>query len=269
MEKRLLTPAEAVLLLAPTSSSAGTCVQAALLSLLDAGRIAVEPASGPLKRPALVLTRPTAPPGAPLPAHLVAVEEALSGYGKGPRLIAAQVLHALQGRFGHGFGRYVHDELAPSLIRRGLLTRLDDKWLGLFPRIRYQRTPNGDALAAPLERLVAALARVPSLVKTDPDQALRLARSAGVLLVLSPASRRQIPRLRKMLAERGDDVGSVSIVPFESDDEPAWGQLIELGDMALAFDLGDLFDGVDAVGDLTGGGDSSSSDGGDGGGGGD
>lgn len=266
MNKRLLTPAEAVLLLVPTGDTAHICIQAALLSLLDCGRIALEPSSNPFKPSALLLTAPTAATAAFLPAHLLAVEQALTGYGKGNRLVASQVLHALQKRFGHGFARYVHHEVAPALITRALLTRHDSKWLGLFPRIRYRRTPPGEELAAPLERLMVAVERVPSLIRSDPAEAIRLARSAGVLLVLSPRTRRQIPKLRKLLAERGDD-GSLTYVPLESDRKLEWEPVLELGDMALAFDLGSLFDGVDAVGDLTSGADSSSDGGGDGGGG--
>lgn len=269
MDKRLLTPTEAALLLAPTGATAKNCIQAALLSLLDAGRIAVEQCSNALKQPALLLIPPTAATAVPLPAHLAVVEQALLNYGKGNRLASSQVLHALQKRFGQGFGRYVHHEVAPSLMSRALLSRSDTKWLGLFPRIQYQRSHLGDDLAAPLGRLMAAVERLPSLVSRDPHQAIRLARSAGVLLVLSPKARRQIPKLRKLLAERGDDGASLLYVPLESDRVPKWECALELGDMALAFDLQSLFTAIDAVCDFISGADNSSDGGGDGGGGGD
>ena len=267
MVKRLLTPAEAALLLAPTGATAKKCIEAALLSLIDGGRIAVEQSSNPFKQSALLLTASTAVTAAPLPAHLAAVEQALTGYGKGNRLVASQVLHALQKSFGQGFARYVHHQVAPSLMSRALLSRTDSKWLGLFPRTLYRRLRPGDDLVAQLERLMVAVERMPALVRSDPEQALRLARSAGVLLVLSPKARRQIPKLRKLLAERGDDGASVSFIPLESDREPKWDLALELGDMALAFDLSALFNGLDAVGDFTSGADGSSSDSGDGGGG--
>lgn len=266
MDKRLLTPAEAALLLAPTGATAKKCIEAALLCLLNGGRIAVEQ-SKQCKHSALLLTAPAAPTAAPIPAHLVAVEQALVNYGKGGRLVASQVLHALQKRFGHDFARYVHHEVAPSLMSRALLSRTDSKWLGLFSRIQYRRTPPGDELAAPLERLMVAVDRMPSLIRSDPEQALRLARSAGVLLILSPKARRKIPRLRKLLAERGGNGASMTYVPVECDRVPKWERVLELGDMTLAFDLVSLFDGLDAVGAFTSGADSSSSDGGDGGGG--
>ena len=116
---------------------------------------------------------------------------------------------------------------------------------------------------------MVAVERVPSLIRSDPEQALRLARSAGVLLILSRRTRRAIPKLRKLLAQRGDSDATLATITVECDHLPKWERVLELGDMALAFDLGSLFDGLDAVGEFTSGADSSSSDGGDGGGGGD
>lgn len=271
MDRRLLTPAEAALLLAPASSTASRCLQAGLLTLLSTGRIAIELASGPFKQSALLLRREAAPTATPMPSHLKALEQGLFACSKGDRLVSSQVLHALQKRFGYGFGRYVHEEVAPGLIKRDLLIRSDRKWIGLFPRISYQRTARGAALAIPLERLVPAVERVPSLIDTDPDEALNVALSAGVLLVMSAKARRQIPALRKLLAERGDDFVPAAYMPLDTgeDGRDEVEQLLDFGDMALSFDVEALFDAIDAVGDFTSGGDSSSSDGGDGGGGGD
>lgn len=271
MDRRLITPAEAALLLAPSSGTASKCLQAALLSLLSAGRIAIEQSSSMFKQSALLLNAAPPPTTPPLPSHLIALQEALQAYGKGDRLVSSQVLHALQKRFGYGFERYVHEEVAPGLIKRALLTRKDSKWLGLFPRITYQRTGRGDALFAPIERLMLAVEEIPSLIDRDPDQALRIARSAGVLIIMSHKARRQIPALKKLLAERGDDLVPLTYLPIvdEGEGKVDLEQLLDLGDMALEFDIEALFDGIDAVGDFTSGGDSSSSDGGDGGGGGD
>ena len=264
MERRLLTPAEAGLLLAPGTDVAGRCIQAGLLSLLAAGRIELELSSSPFRQSALRLRPGSGGSGAPLPGHIEALERALAGYGKGDRLVGTKVAHALQKRFGYGYGRYVQDELAPGLIKRDLLTREDRKWLGLFNRVRYRRTARGDALAAPLERLMAAIEDLPSLIVTDPENAVRLARSAGVLLIMSPKARRQLPKLRKLLANRGGDSGSLPYLPVETDREPEWDPLLELGDMALAFDMDGLLDMIDAVGDFTSDGDGGSSDGGGG-----
>lgn len=269
VEKRLLTPAEAGLLLDPGTDVAGKCIQAGLLSLLDAGRIKFERSPGLFRQPALRLLSGSRGSLTPLPSHLQALEHALVAYGKGDRLVSTQVVRALQKSFGSDFGRYVHEELAHGLIRRDLLVREDYKWLGLFNRVRYRRTARGDALAMPIERLMAAVEDLPSLIASDPERAIRLARSAGVLLIMSRKARRQIPRLQKLLANRGDDPAGLAYFSLETDGEADWDQLLELGDMALAFEVGDLFEMIDAVGDFTSGDGGSSDGGGDGGGGGD
>lgn len=84
MYQRLLTPSKAALLLAPSVGTASKCHQAGLLSLLGAGRIAVEQSANPFKQSALVLNLPEMPGRGPLPNHLVALEHALRGYDKGP-----------------------------------------------------------------------------------------------------------------------------------------------------------------------------------------
>ena len=269
MTQRLLTPAEAAFLLSPRASSASNCLQAALLSLLSTGRIEIEQSNSVLKETALTFTRVSPPTESHLPSHLKAVEEALTSYG-GDRLVSSKVLNALQKRFGYDFRRYVHEQVAPALVRRELLIRRDGKWLGLFPRISYERTPHSDAIVAPLERMMSAVNQVPSLVDTDPDEALRIALEAGALLVMSPPARRQIPALRKLLVQRDGDSALLTTMPGISDNEGSDpGKLLDLADMALSFDFETLFDSIDAVGDFTSGGDSSSSDGGDGSGGGD
>ena len=269
MNRRLITPAEAALLLAPKGSTATKCVQAGLLSLLGAERIAFEKSSNAFRQSALLINPPGTPGSSLLPMHLVALEQALIDYGKGNRLVSSEVVHALQKRFGSGYGGYLRDEVAPGLIKRKLLGRTESKWLGLFPRVEYHRTPGGDALIAPIQRLMLAIDNLPSLLETDPEQALHMARSAGVLLVMSPKARQQIPKLRKLFEARADDLMALAYLPLESDRQSQLERSLELGEMALAFDVDALLDGIETVGDFTSGGESSSSDGGDGGGGGD
>jgi hypothetical protein len=239
-----------------------------LLSLLSTGRIAIEPSNSIFKETALVLSKDA--PTRPLPSHLKAVEEALTSSGGGDRLVSSKVMHALQKRFGSDFRRFVHEEVAPALVRRDLLLRKDSKWLGLFPKISYERTPRGAAINAPLDRLMSAVNQVPSLIESDPDEALKVALAAGALLVMSPPARRQLPALRKLLADRGEGYVPLTTTADISDDEGGEaGNVLDLTEMALSLDIVTLFDSVEAAGDFTSGGDSSSSDGGDGGGGGD
>jgi hypothetical protein len=196
------------------------------------------------------------------------LEKALVAYNGRESLARTEVLHALQNGFGHGYGRYLHDEVAPGLIKRDLLARADSKLFGLIPRVRYERTARGDALAAPLEQLVAELEQFPTLARSSPDEALQLARSAGVMLLMSAKARRQIPALRRILEDRGDGHIPLVYAAGSTTEEDEGAGSAEIGDLLLAFDMSSLLDGMDAVGDFTSGADSSSSDGGDGGGGG-
>ncbi|PZO39876.1 MAG: hypothetical protein DCE92_03495 [Alphaproteobacteria bacterium] len=268
MSRRQVTPAEAALLVTPAGRTATKCLQAGLLALLAAGRIGFVKSDGPLKPAEMVLKGATPGTADPLPRHLAVLEASLVDQGKGNRLTAAEVLHALQKRFGHDYRRYLHEEVAPELIRRNLLTRTDGRWLGLFPRITYERTASGDLLSAPLRRLMTAIERLPALLKSDPEQALRLARSAGALLILSPEALRQLPQLRRLFEQGGDDVAVVSILALGGEGDPEWDAVLELSDLAALFDVHGLFASLETVGDFTSGGDSSSSDGGGGDGGG-
>ena len=270
MDRRRITPAEAALLIAPSGRTATKCIQAGLLSLLAARRIEFDKTAGSLKPAAMLLKGTTPGANGTLPRHIQVLETTLVEYGKGDRLTAAEVLHALQKRFGYDYRRYLRDEVAPELIRRNLLARTDGRWLGLFPRITYERTASGEVMSAPLRRLMSAIDGLPALLKSDPEQAVRLARSAGVLLILSPEAQRQIPQLRKLFEQRGEDFVALSILPIGHEESSEWDAILELGDLALQFDAFALFDSLTTVSDFTSGGDSSSSDGGgDGGGGGD
>lgn len=266
MERRLLSPPEAALLISPGAQTAILCVQAGLLALVGAGRIQIEKGSR-VSGPFLVLNTKAAGSVA-IPDHLGALERTLLEYGKGRRLGSTQVIHALQRKFGYHYRKYIHECVALSLVKRGFLTRTDSKWLAIFPRIRYQLTARGEAMAAPLARLVTQLKRMPDLLSANPEQALRLARSAGVLLIMAPEARQNIEALRSLFAARGDALGVLAYVPLEDEKSSQWDSLLELGDMALTFEIGALLDAVGAIGDFSSGGDSSSSDGsGDGGGG--
>jgi hypothetical protein len=270
MTHRLLTPAEAAFLLVPKASSASKCLQAALLSLLSTGRIAIDQPSSVFKEATLIVTRDAPPTAQTLPAHLKVVEEALTSFSADDRMVSARVLQALQKRFGSDFRRYIHDDVAPALVQRELLIRTDGRWLGLFPKISYERTKRGETIIAPLERLLSAVNQVPSLIERDPDAAIKIAMEAGALLVMSPPARRKLPALKKLLAERADgDVPLFTTTGIGNNDGGEAERFLDIADIEVSLDTATLFDSIDAVGDFTSGGDSSSSDGGDGGGGGD
>lgn len=266
MVQSLLTPAEAALLIEPRTGSSPRCMQAALLALLGLGHIEFSEKNGPSEKRRLTVRRSDEA----LPLHLAAVRNALRDYRHGDgSLSSTQVIHALQQRFGLGYGRFVKDHVAPALIERGLLSSERRKFLGLIPYVRFSRTVRGDALAAPLLRLMRAADDLAMLIAADPERALRLVRSAGILLIMSPKARRQLPALRKLIEQRGDDYPVLTFTYVSDEPEAEWEQILELGDIVLSEETLDLLDSIDAVGDFAGGADGGSSgDGGDGGGGG-
>lgn len=198
-----LSPAQAMLVVDPRASTGPRCLQAGLLVLLGTGRISARARQSLLQDTTLVLR--DGPYDTDIDPHIRAIDDALRIYGRGTVLSRSQVLHALQKAFGLGFGNYVHDHVGPSLIERGLLTCERRKMLGLFPVRRYSLTPSGEALAPPLRRLREDLEGMRALIKQDPERALQLARSAGVLIPISPRARRELPALRKLLEVRAGD----------------------------------------------------------------
>lgn len=265
MTRTLLTQSEAAFLLSPSASAGGDCIRAAMLALIGQGRIAVAKKAGPFAGFELILGSDLGPDG--LAPHQRVVETTLRSFRDGRRLSANEVLVALVSRFGSSFGRFVHDHVAPPLIEMGHVVRIDGKWLGLFPRIRYELTPKGASAIAPLRRELSSLDDLPALVKSNPDYALQLAHRAGVMLVLSPVARRQLPRLRKLMARRDGDTGTVVVGTDVSGGALSSGGVDGFEAAAWNFDAADcgLLDSVSAVCDATSS-DGGTSDGGDGGG---
>lgn len=278
MTRVLLTQCEAAFLLSPRADTAPDCIRATMLALIAQGRMAIREGVASSCTSEVVLGSDSGPEG--LAEHQRVVESTLRERRRGGRLSASDVHSALSSKFGLSFRRYVHDHVAPSLIASGHVVRIDGKWLGLFPRTRYELTPRGVAAIEPLKRRLADLDELPALLKSDPDRALRLAHEAGVMLVLSPIARRQLPRLRRLMAEREGDGGYTPLTGM-----PPAG--IDTGFETAAWPLDPvdcgLLDGIWAVCDATtgdtgsadGGGSTGGSDsggdggGGDGGGGGD
>lgn len=262
-----LLPAEAALLIEPSVSNAGKCLQAALLTLLGRDHIMLsESRSWFVTRRTLRLMPGD---GQPLPPHLAVLKNTLATE-RGSLLRSNEVARALQKWFGNDFRRYVHDHLARELIDRGLLVREEPRWLGLIPYIRYRRTTSGEARVAPLLRLMDEAGNIKKLIRTDPDRAVRLARAAGVLLVLSPAAHRQLPKLKALVEQQGSGDSGSFFYTGSGDDEPSshWEIGVDFGDFSFATDAVGMFDGIAGVGDFTGGDGGGGGDG-DGGGGGD
>lgn len=258
-----LLPAEAALLIEPGRATAPQCIQAALLTLVGRGHIAIEEQGRFLKTRYLRL-RPGE--GEPLPRHLATVKNAIDVDARFGMVRSDQVVRSLQRAFGNDYRKYVHDILAPPLISAGLLERQEKKFLGLIPYYEYERTAAGDARVGRLVRLIEEAGGMKKLIRTDPDRAMLIAHLAGILLVLSPAARLQLPKLKAMMAERGDGSGAYYV---DSGSDEAGLQLsVDVGSIDFSSDIGSMLDGLCSVGDFTGG-DGGGEGGGDGGGGGD
>ena len=258
-----LLPAEAALLIEPGRATAPQCIQAALLTLVGRGHIAIEEQGRFLKTRYLRL-RPGE--GEPLPRHLATVKNAIDVDARFGMVRSDQVVRSLQRAFGNDYRKYVHDILAPPLISAGLLERQEKKFLGLIPYYEYERTAAGDARVGRLVRLIEEAGGMKKLIRTDPDRAMLIAHLAGILLVLSPAARSQLPKLKAMMAERGDGSGAYYV---DSGSDEAGLQLsVDVGSIDFSSDIGSMLDGLCSVGDFTGG-DGGGEGGGDGGGGGD
>lgn len=260
MDRSLLTQAEAAFLLSPAARTGGDCIRAALLSLIAQGRIAIAEKAGPTGTLELILGSDNGPAG--LAPHQRAVEMALRQYRDGKRLKPTEVIAALQKQFGSGYGCFVHDHIAPELIALGYAVKIETKWLGFIPRSRYGLTAKGHEVAVRLRRELASLDDLPALVAANPAFALQLAHSAGVMLMLSPIARKQIPRLRRLMAQREGDPG-LAMTP--APDQPASIAGVESHVWPADRDGCGLLDGVGGVCEVTAG-DSGSGDGGDGGG---
>lgn len=268
MAPDLLTPAEAALLLKPSSFSGGKCLQAALMTLLARRHVELGEAEGIFKQKTL---RVRESEGDALPAHLSAVKHALMAEASYRELKASDVVRALQRAFGSDYRRYVHERLAPGLIRHGLLRREDRKFLGLIPYVKYLLTAEGQERADRIAAVVDELGDIKRILRDDPARARQLAQAAGILLVLSPAARAEAGKIKAIMQSNSD--GGVAVFDSNSGDDErssGWEIGVDVGDFSFATDAFDLLDGIGAAGDFIGGdGGGDGGDGGDGGGGGD
>ena len=103
------------------------------------------------------------------------------------------------------------------------------------------------------------------LLRENPYRPRRLAESAGVLLVLSPAAKAQLPKIRALL-DRGSGDGSshIAFTGSSDDDSSGWELGVDVGNFSFATDAVGMLDGIDAAGDFTGGDGGGDGDGGGG-----
>lgn len=238
-------------------------LRVALVVLAAGGHIVIDSAPG-----GEGFVRIKQAPGPATPEHLVAVYRVLRDSARSDRLSRAAAQTALMTAFGSRFRNYALTSVAPVLIARGMLNIDATRVLGLFPSQRVRRTPTGDAIAKRLKQRLAELDTLPQLVDGDTTRALKLARAAGPLLLLSPGARKAIPRLQ-VLALASPSGAAYSLI---EEPEAEWLELFEYAEELMSIEFDGLLDAIDAIAGFGGDGGSGSSDGdggGDGGGGGD
>lgn len=233
----------------------------ALAVLAGAGHIAIDATPGGER-----FVRVQRAPGPSAPEHIVMVYRTLRDAARNGLLSRASARAALTGAFGWRFRRYAHSNVAAALAAHGMLRIELTRVLWLFTVRRLRRTASGDAMAARLAHQLAQLDTLPQLIEGNPARALRLARAAGPLLLLSPVARSAIPRLQSLASAAMSGTAFALI----DEPEPEWLDLLDHFELAMSVDFDILLDAIEAIAGFGGDGSSGSgsdSDGGDGGGG--
>jgi hypothetical protein len=194
-----LSAPESFVLLEGPAASGGQALKLALAELVARRRVVLRHVDrGLFRRRMAVLGRGAAtPPGegrlsAPLRTVLEVVlsvpERLLPDGTRGVRV--EDVALAARRRFGSGSG-YMRDVVLPSLAASGLSRRTTTRLFGIFPRVRYELTAEGERRKEELRDLVAR-AKGQS---ADPERAAAAIAASGAAGLLVPeliqAARRQ------------------------------------------------------------------------------
>jgi uncharacterized membrane protein YgcG len=262
-----IDPVSLALLVDPRPARAIDVLRVALAVLAAAGHLEIDATP---RGETFVRVRHAPPPGTP--EHIAAVFRVLRDADRGGGLSRASASQALTRAFGARFRRYVKSLVAPALATRGMLRIETTRLLWVFTALKLQRTAQGDTTARRLERQLAALDALPALVESDPVRAFQRARDAGPFLLLWPAARTSLPRLRALAPV----ALAASAYTLVEEPEPEWIDLLEHADLLMSIDFDSLLEVIDAIADFGGDGgsgtgadgDGGSDGGGDGGGGG-
>jgi len=246
------------LLVDPHPKHAIKALRVALVVLAAGGHIVIDAATGGES-----FVRVKQAPGAGTPEHLVAVYRVLRDSARSGRLSRAVAQTALVTAFGSGFRRYALDHVAPLLVANGMLNIEATRVLWVFPSQYVRRTPAGDAIAKGLQQHLTELDTLPKLIDDDAARALKLARAAGPLMLLSPGARQAIPRLQALALASP----SSAAYTFIEEPEAEWLQLLEHAEELMSVDFDGLLDIIEAIAGFGGDGGSGSGSDGDGGGG--
>lgn len=279
-----LTPAEALVLLAPEDAPGTDAVKATILALLAQGclRSETKTVSSFLRRahPVAFLS-PGRPFPAPVPRHVGAVLDVVRAAGDNAM---PKIAEGLVKAFGQKCARFCPEHVLPELIGKRLLERRETserkKFLGLIPhtvtRVQHIRTPSGEAEYARIQQAMAEAHTIPQFLSTDPVRAAAMAAALGALIFLVPEL---VPYYQQLSAEM-QRANVVAMAQGAADGNDSFefggnsGNAPELNDLGAALNLDQAFDSLsdslDAAMDAaesSSGGDGGSDGGSDGGGG--
>jgi len=236
-----LSPAEAVVLLAPNLLKGSDAVKVTLLLLLTTGVLRIEESEVPgifrsKKVAHLRIVAEPKNPSAEIAAVLSVVRAAQPEGGK----ISDVVKHA-EKTFAAGCPLFSTNFIMPTLIARGLVTK-KKLWFSFIFRL----TPEGEAAQARIKSDLLKADDVARLVKSDPAQAAAIAATLGTNILLSGKLTKQFKPLADAMRAHSGGGGDVLILTGGDTNHAHVGGF-DLGSLGH-FDLGSLSAGaVDAL----------------------
>jgi hypothetical protein len=109
--------------------------------------------------------------------------------------------------YGANLKRFLTQEVHPALLRRGLLTQRQQRFLLLFMRTHWDLTPAGQGERARVERAVERAREIPDFLDRDPAQAAAIAFSLGSAVLLVPELKHHYQQLAQAMRDHGGDGG--------------------------------------------------------------
>jgi hypothetical protein len=179
-----ISPAEAVILLDPKTSSGQDPLKIALFSLLARGAIQLEKRTScraiwfKKNSPYLLVgsaTNLNLPPYADALLHMVRQAHDLN---------LREFVDLAHKHFGGNFGEFRTGWVLPTLVEQGLLQTKEKKVLGVIPRTAIKYTPAGLDERIRIEATLMKARTIPKLLKADPKQAVSAILAVGSLHML-------------------------------------------------------------------------------------
>ena len=249
-----LSPAEQVVLLAPSRASGYAAIKTMLLLLLTKGVLHIEETDqiGIFRTKKIAHLRIAAEPKSPPPEIAVLLDLVRAAQAEGGRI--KDVVVRANKLFLTGCPKYITEFIQPALKARGLLT--ENKVLFVHT---FHLTPEGEKLQSQLKSDLFRANDIPKLLKSDPAQAAAVAAAIGTTILLSNKLPKHFKPLSDAMRANG---GDAAFIPINSGGTGNidWSSF-DLGGFNFAsFDVGSFDAGMSSFdsgfSDASGGGDS-------------